>query len=290
MINYEKYYETVEPEDQFFDYCLWNYAPVAEPQNKFRSVNLLFNSFAIANIGEQAIHLCHQIRSGLGMAKTVWGVKQSNGKLSWEFYFYDYHRVNRTNSIEKLLDVIKPNIQSPLHIDPQIPYFMFSIDIDSDLLNQRRELDEINVYIGNLSNGISSGICYSLTEHHLSLSNLYDFFDRHDHWQEIIYKTTYSAHLELPFVVNEDLLWPELLGCKTIVVANKKNNDGLYFSRIKIDALIHFLERCSFPKSLIEFARINRNQLDHLLFDVGFDYIMEDKKIKILKSAYYGFF
>ena len=88
----------------------------------------------------------------------------------------------------------------------------------------------------------------------------------------------------------KSLLWPELTDCQTIVVANKKNNDGLYFSRINIDQLIQFLNKCHYPQAIIEHAEKNRDQLDHMLYDVGIDYVMEDGNINILKSAYYGFF
>jgi hypothetical protein len=45
-----------------------------------------------------------------------------------------------------------------------------------------------------------------------------------------------------------------------------------------------------FPPELIAFVRENRERLDHLLFDVGYDYRMENGKIQIVKSADYGFF
>jgi hypothetical protein len=72
------------------------------------------------------------------------------------------------------------------------------------------------------------------------------------------------------------------------VVANKKFLDGVYFSRIKIDPLIEFLERERFPADLVAFAKEHRNGLDHMLYDVGLDYVVEDGAVKILKSAFYG--
>jgi hypothetical protein len=41
---------------------------------------------------------------------------------------------------------------------------------------------------------------------------------------------------------------------------------------------------------LIAFLEENRSKLDHLEFDVGFDYRMEEDKLMILKSGYYGTF
>ncbi len=73
-----------------------------------------------------------------------------------------------------------------------------------------------------------------------------------------------------------------------IVVANKKLNDGVYFSRITIDQLIRFADRLAYPQSIQAFFRDNRARLDHLLFDVGIDYRMTQGSVEIVKSAYYG--
>ena len=71
-----------------------------------------------------------------------------------------------------------------------------------------------------------------------------------------------------------EILRPELLDCEVVVVANKKFNDGIYFSRIKIDPLIGFLEReGSRPISSDSFAD-HRGELDHMLYDVGMDYMI----------------
>jgi len=48
MNNYEFEYTTNQ--DQYFNYCLWPYIPVSAVENKFRSVNLLFNSFEVAEL------------------------------------------------------------------------------------------------------------------------------------------------------------------------------------------------------------------------------------------------
>jgi hypothetical protein len=86
------------------------------------------------------------------------------------------------------------------------------------------------------------------------------------------------------------ILWPELKECRVIVVANKQGNDAVYFSRINVDQLIFFMKRMDYPKELISFAEKNRVKLDHLQFDVGYDYKIEGDKLKILKSGYYGIF
>jgi hypothetical protein len=72
------------------------------------------------------------------------------------------------------------------------------------------------------------------------------------------------------------------------VVANKKHHDGVYFSRIRIDQLIWFVERLGYPQAIRDFLRQHRARLDHMLYDVGIDYRMVDGRLEIVKSAYYG--
>jgi hypothetical protein len=105
---------------------------------------------------------------------------------------------------------------------------------------------------------------------------------------EIVAKVACSAHHDLRTLPLRDILRPELLDCQVIVVANKKVNDGIYFSRIGIDPLIGFLEREKFPGDLVSFARQHRHELDHMLYDVGLDYVIEAGAVKVTKSAFYG--
>jgi hypothetical protein len=85
-------------------------------------------------------------------------------------------------------------------------------------------------------------------------------------------------------------LWPDLRECQIIVVSNKQHRDGLYFSRISVDQLLVFLERMRYPEEQVRFVTENRGKLDHLLYDVGFDYCVENGSLKIVKSAWYGVF
>jgi hypothetical protein len=46
----------------------------------------------------------------------------------------------------------------------------------------------------------------------------------------------------------------------------------------------------NYPGELISFIEKNRSKLDHLQYDVGYDYKMDGKDLMILKSGYYGVF
>ncbi|MGI9335540.1 MAG: hypothetical protein ACR2RL_20525 [Gammaproteobacteria bacterium] len=281
--------EYTAPDDRYVDFCLWEYTPPASPAGKLRAVNLLNHSFQIAGARSAVPHVCRAIREALGSFRTVWGVKYTGGRLSWELYFYDYGRLERTVSVSRLVEALGTLLACRLRYDERHPYFMFSIDLDEAHLLGGGALDEINIYIGNVGSDVSSGLCYALTDAGLELDNLYCFFDAADH-ETIVAKLACSAHIELPRLDPGELLWPELLDCKTVVVANKKRCDGLYFSRIDVHQLVAFMRRVQMPHALRHFVDGHAAQLDHLLFDVGYDYVMRDGRIVVLKSSYYGVF
>ena len=43
-------------------------------------------------------------------------------------------------------------------------------------------------------------------------------------------------------------------------------------------------------RNVVSFVHEHRDKLDHLMFDVGFDYRMDAGRLSILKSGYYGVF
>lgn len=282
--------ELTAADDRYYDYCLWEYTPVTNPQGKLRSINLLNNTFASEAIGPHAAEVIAAIRQAFGMSRTVWGVKQENGKISWELYFYDYDRQQRARSITQLLQVIKPWIACDLTVRESSDYFMFSIDLNHALLNDCAQMDELQMYMGNVGSTVSSGICYAVTKDAMTMKNFYFFFDAGTQAREIVDKVRSSVYLDLAHFDLDTVLWPELRECQTIVVANKRNHDGVYFSRITIDQLLFFLRKMQFPAEQIAFAEQHRARLDHLLYDVGIDYRMENGVVRVLKSAYYGVF
>lgn len=274
--------------DAWRDYCLWDYEPVAPSAGKLRSSTLLWQSFAAASAPVRLRRMVEALRRALGPFRTVWGVKQAGGQLTWELYFYDYERLQRAVSIERVLAVLEPWLETSLRLSPARPYFMFSIDLDPGPGEARAHLDAISVYLGNPGSAVSSGLCYSLTRSGLRLDNLYNFFDARAERDDIVSKVAASLHLDLDGVELDRILLPQLVDCGIVVVANKKFCDGVYFSRIRIGQLIWFCERFGWPRAITGFLEEHRDRLDHMLYDVGIDYTMIDGRIEITKTAFYG--
>lgn len=276
--------------DALKDYCLWEYEPRAETSGKWQGSNLLFQSFAAAGVEQLFLPVCDAIRAAVGVNNTVWGVKYGDGKISWELYFYDYQRLERQVSVSLLKQVLAPFVRCDLNISEQRPYFMFSLDLDASWAQPDAELKEINIYMGNVGSQVSSGLSYSLTDKGLQFDNLYHFFDAEHERQEAIEKLLCSVHVDLPNFPLSQVVPSELQDCGVWVVANKRECDGMYFSRISVDQLLWFMDHCGYPQALSGYVREHRRQLDHLRFDVGLDYHIRDGRAVFHKTAYYGVF
>jgi len=279
--------EPVLPGDRYADYCQWPYDPPAPVGGKWRQSSLLWLALHAAGADPRLAAACGELRRGLGAFRTVYGVKLADGRLSFEFYFYDYDRLDRSLSIPRVLSVLSPFVRCELPPVERRPYFMFSLDLDDAIVTGRAPLAEIDVYVGNPGSTVSSGICYAHRADGLELKNFYFFFDAMAERAQIVDKVATSAYLDAGRDLTE-ILWPELRDCGVVVVANKRNRDGVYFSRIRAGQLQHFLHRAGWPAAIAVPFAAELPRLDHLLYDVGIDYAVEDGRIVITKSAFYG--
>jgi len=283
-------FEYATDEDPARNYCLWEYSRSVPAADKFRSVNLLFQSFDFAGINERAFDIVERIRDAIGPFRTVFGVKLLPERLGWEFYFYDYQRREREVSITKVLTAIAPIVRCEVRPIETLPYFMFSLDIDAALARGERDMDVVHMYVGNPGSTVSSGIAYALRPSSTTLENFYFFFDAKRQLRQASDKICASAVFDATRIPVDEVLVPELRDCQTICVANKQTHDCVYFSGIGIDQLIFFLKRLAYPSPITNFVQDNRSNLDHLRFDVGLDYRMQDGRLRVLKSGYYGVF
>ncbi|MCG8450059.1 MAG: hypothetical protein MI725_10845, partial [Pirellulales bacterium] len=210
--------------------------------------------------------------------------------LGWEYYFYDYKRREREVSITRVLDALKPIANSPVRVNESLPYFMFSLDFDEAVVTGQRDLDVVHMYVGNPGSSVSSGIAYAVSADSTILENFYFFFDAQKHVRQAAEKIYCSAHVDAAAIDIDRILWPELKRCQTLCVANKRQNDTIYFSGVDVEQLLFFLNALNYPGVLVDFVDENRTRLDHLLYDVGFDYVTEGNNVRIVKSGYYGIF
>jgi hypothetical protein len=277
------------PNDTAQDFCIWPYDLPRQPtDDALRSAALLYKSFELADLGTEMGRLIEALRNQWGRFATVWGMKWSAAGPSWEFYFYDYSRANRQHGMHDFLTATSGILQCDLTPDDTLPYFMFSVEIEPRHL-KGAPLTQIDIYMGNPGSTVSSGICYGFSDQGYEMRNFYFFFDALREAQQIKDKLTESIHLPQHYVSLDNLIWPEMDGAETIVVANKQRRDGLYFSRIRAAQLAVFLEKLAFPASIRTFLDENLDALDHHLYDVGWDFECNTAgQVTPTKGSFYG--
>ena len=95
--------EPTQPGDHYADYCQWPYDPPAPTGGKLRQSSLFWAALDAAGAHPNLAAACRELRRVLGPFRTVYGVKLQDGRLSFEFYFYDYARLDRDLSIPTVL-------------------------------------------------------------------------------------------------------------------------------------------------------------------------------------------
>lgn len=280
------------PSDPALDFCKWPYARPAPPQpGALRSEALLYAACAAAGFDASMGQVLERVRRVWGRFGTVWGVKWSGSHLSIELYFYDYARAGRSHGVTDFLTATRPLLHAPVSVDEALPYFMFSVEMAAETLHSG-QLGQIDIYMGNPGSSVSSGICYGLTQAGFELRNFYFFFDAVHEAVAAWDKLTESVFLAAPTRLRrDDLVWPEMRGMQTVVVANKRHCDSLYFSRITVDQLAHFLDRLDFPGPIRRVLQENRDLLAHHLYDAGWDFHCDASgRVTPTKGSFYGLF
>lgn len=275
-------------DDRLADFCLWPYEPLAPTAGGLRSEAVLWAAAQLDPAGTMLTEVIRALQHELGRGQVVWGIKQADGRLSFELYFYDYARAARRVSLQRVLACLAPFAPSQLSIPDGRPYFMFSIDLEPQWLAARRAIEEVNLYFGNPSSDLSSGLSYRLCADGLEFANLYHFFHTREDAVALRRKLVTSARLDDAEGTADGLLDPGKLGVVT-VIANKRHSDGIYYSRVRAAQMAAFIVEHHYPHPLVRFVQTHLNRLQHLYFDLGVDYAMVDGRLEVNKTAIYGF-
>ena len=172
---------------------------------------------------------------------------------------------------------------------------MWSVDINDDYCK------EINLYQLDFSRYLKNdffffgGSSYSYNGEDYEYQNNYYFWKDSLKNLDLIKDKILSSPFLKDDVSIKNILIPEFLewyekdvNPMGIVTSNKKYCDSIYYMSLNVDMLLIFLNKFNYPINQIKFIESNRDKLNHLLYDVSINYKMNDGKLKILKSGYYG--
>ena len=270
--------------DRFHDYVLGAYEPLAPPEGKLRSVNLLVESFALAGVEAQGLAMIRRIREEYGPFRTIFGVKwnRETGAIGWELYFYDWNRAHADCSLPRLREILAPAVNVDAVEPWPLPWHMISVEIGPAHLVGGGPVPA-HVYVDMRS--------YELTGERFVFENVYTFHDPRAEVDDILHRLRSSVYVEPGRHNLAALMPPPLFRCGKICVANKRTSDAIYFSRIPTAPLRWFLDRHGWPAPLQRFVSGAGAGLGHLLWDVGVDFrSARGGELSVGKTGVYGSF
>ena len=288
--------------DKFYNFGSSEYVPLtSDITNKLKSNNILMNLIDI-----KYKDMFNMLRRAFGDDKVTWGIKNVNGKLEFELYFYSFLLNLRDSKfiVDKFLDL--PDF------DSDIPFIMWSVDINDNLkqdINFYRGYSDFRKHIGSVDANLLLLLAksYSYNGESYKEQNTYYFWKDSLENIGIIKAKIFNSPFVSENINVDDILIPEFLEWYEtnmglissshsingkneygIVTSNKEDCSSIYYMALNVDMLLIFLKRFNYPQNQIDFIEFNKDKLNHLLYDISFNYRVENNKLKILKSGYYG--
>jgi hypothetical protein len=275
-----------------------NYDYIYEPYNitlkhHYKPSSLIFENFCNINNNNKMLSHCKKIQDYFGINRTVYGIKKVGNEYSFEFYYY-YPNKYQNNSFDNILKF--NNI--PISKIPEDSYLTaFSLDTNC-------ALKSVNVYYAanncdHIKKRKYNGymICtdcletesYKYDNENIKKENLYKFFYIMNNECKKAYDYLNSLHNSNCGPSLSDQIFK--VPCKkSICVTIKPDSIGLYFSQVEINSFIYALSFFEYPQKFINYIITNKDNYEHLLFDIGYNFKIDNDKIIYTKSSFYGIF
>jgi hypothetical protein len=282
-------------EDILFDYTLRPYLPAAPTAGRLRSVNLLNLFLGEGPARAKWDELIRGIRGALGVDRTVWGVKLDGDRVLFELYFYFRSltsastapelrsAIPRAICAEDVRRALAPLLRLDVMPPPHVPALMMSVDVDE------ATLDAGATRLAHLY--LQSGLAYDLSPDGLRHTNHYTFFELGEpaRLQALVgHLSNGMAHGSVAGGALQRVLIPQLYACRTICLAVKPLADAVYFAGVRTAQLLWFLRAYRWPAAAVAFVERNAADLEHVLWDVGLDFVAEGGDVRVRKTGLYG--
>lgn len=311
-LSYNKNPESiVKSSDEYFDYAnFFEYKPKNIHDKSLPSSFILAKAFETMEIDKRYIDLALKIQEKQGVNRTVFGLRLYGNVIDLEYYFF-YPKKFKKNSFENVSHLLNPYCKSNFKLQ--------EIGVDAHLLSVNLKPDGIegmNIYYpvidkekplmtvadtGYYFNSVDPVIqsCYLACDSSQleKVNTYYSFFGVHQLY-EILERVYWCCRQLFPnedsYIANQILKFPYLYKNGNFfypsAVTLKKDTVGFYFLNISFDNLILFLRFHKYPESFVVAIEEQRQNLNHIQFDVGFDIFIKDGQLHIRKAAFGGIF
>ncbi len=261
--------------------------------------------------------LTQKLQRHVVLGRIVYGIKNVNGLIKWEYYFYGIDRHCNTYQESPLFfkrdtynkDLSLDNIASFLngegfklktsHINHH-RLILYSLDFTEESVIDK-SINKINLYY-SIVNQVK--IPFILNEQTLMLAET-----KEENKQEInsiqyidLYGSifvdieTVTNHFRKIGVSNDDI--ENILKfvnyseyrCISVSLVNKKEEVGIYFFGIAYEAFLSFLLEYLYPPDVLDLVSKNKDTFSNVQLEVGFHFKKGDRTSKPSRTAFYGLF
>ena len=270
-------------DDPFRDFCQWDYEPVVVPEKTtLQQSAVLLKSLPDSLVGRRLLSIFTRIQACWGEFNTVWGIKSTDGILSWELYFYDYGRDDRRLGISDLAKCLPELVAPGLAAGDRWPWFMFSVEFDSTAL-KTGEIGSVDLYFEHEGGTISAGVSEVWDGKLRQRKNDYRFYRSALDRAELLKDLCDLPSLPEP-------LAPGRYDEEIFVISRKAISSAVYFSRVDVRRTLQFAHENGFSPALTEFLTADAGALAPYRFDLGIDFSVQSGKSVVRRSAIYGIF
>lgn len=286
--------ELYEPGEALRSYALREYATGVSPEGRFHPANILYHSFRSAGLESESAALCTATRSEFGRSGTAWGIKHQPGvDRAWELYYYQHADSSvplsllTAGRLVRLLDGW--GLRTAAGAVAPMKRFSLSFDLDAAVL-RGSAVAELHAYLDQGPMHPPSAVSYRIGPEGLDLENVYLLCRQDPPDLDVPRRWFYSSmFVDYDQTDEGEVFWPELVACDHIALAHKPRSEGVYFGGVTVDQLVTFLHRVDFEANVTRYVIEHKAELDHLRFDVGFDFVgRPGGGVRIVKSAIYG--
>jgi hypothetical protein len=249
-----------------------------------------------------------------GIGKIVYGVKNTDGVVRYEFYFYGIHTdFDREVNAANFYKDDDHNSQWELSKYMEFHKELFPSDVyDISKVESRRmcifsiDLTEEDVIFGRTPN---LNLYYTPDETINLPFLLFEKTYHKDATQEIrcvvstaSYKDVFATGnvfankcvamcIEIHDVLNiVEFLKITNFPCSVLSIFNKGTQVGLYFYGVQFQAFLDFLDEYDYPSELTAHCLKNQNDLKKMNLEIGFHFEKGSNSGKPLRTAFYGVF
>jgi hypothetical protein len=270
--------------ERLFDLAFAPYRPLRPTAGKAGGDALLWEALQVAGARERWEPALRAIQRGVGRGRTIWGASVGAAQRTWRLRLANPGRV-------RLLEALRAELGPWLAVAP-------SVDDDG-------AYDVLGI---ELSEEVAARGCVDAVSHYLRGAEPRTL----EVWQVgsagrrrvdevLIAEAKREINVTLPRIKASPIvdfsgdrsllgrtLIPELFACRYLHVCRRCDADALVYSGINVDQLTWFLSRFGHPAALVDYARGQRDRLDHLLFDVEVAYRQEGAAIVYPETTLYG--